>query len=108
MNGSIGSGWEKRAAERKLDCRCWSGLFVVGEKEPRPARAEPGMLTGAELPSRPEEANPTDIELLTVGEPVSSSRSRDAAILKGSSKCKSSRAFPEIKNSFTYVIISSI
>jgi hypothetical protein len=44
--------------------------------------------------SLPELASPADIELLTVGESVSKSLSIDAAKLRGSSKFKSSNAFP--------------
>lgn len=57
---------------RKLDvCNCCNGLDVDGEKFVRTERsAIPGMLTGAELPSRPELARPADIEL-PIGEFVS-------------------------------------
>lgn len=98
MNGSMGSGCENRAADRKFDWRCCSGLLVVGENVPRPVLVEPGMFTGAELPSRPDDASPTDIELLTLGESDSKSRSNVAARFKVSSKCKSSNALPENNN----------
>lgn len=52
------------------------------------------MLTGAELPKSPaDEANPTDIELDTVGESVSRSRSRAPDKFR-SSRFNSSNAFP--------------
>lgn len=57
----------------------------------------PGMLTGAELPSRPELARPADIELLPnepiVGEFVS--LWIESTKFNGSSKCNSSNAFPK-------------
>jgi hypothetical protein len=46
----------------------------------------------------PELASPADIELLIVGESVSKSLSIDAAKLRGSSKFKSSNAFPTKKD----------
>lgn len=49
------------------------------------------MLTGAELPNKPELANPADIELL-IGELVS--LWMESTKFKGSSKCNSSNAFP--------------
>lgn len=51
------------------------------------------MFTGAELPNKPEEAKPTDIEFETVGDSASKSRSKDDKF-KGSSIFRSSSAFP--------------
>lgn len=88
------SWWENLDPVRKLDvCNCCNGLDVDGEKFVRTERsAIPGMLTGAELPSRPELARPADIEL-PIGEFVS--LWIDSTKFNGSSRCSSSNAFPE-------------
>lgn len=52
----------------------------------------PGIFTGAELQSSPELAKPADIELL-IGEFVS--LCNESTKPSGSSKCKSSKAFPK-------------
>lgn len=57
--------------KKPADCNCCKGLEVDGEKLLSTDRsAIPGILTGAELPRRPELASPADIELL-IGEFVS-------------------------------------
>lgn len=94
---SIESWWENLDPVRKpVECRCWSGLDVDGEKFVRTERSFiPGILTGAELPNSPELARPADIELL-IGELVS--LWIDSTKFKGSSKCNSSNALPKKKN----------
>lgn len=62
-----------------------------GLKPPRVVRGAPGILTGVELPNKPADAKPTDIEFDTVGDSVSSSRSN---VKFRSSKCSSSNALP--------------
>lgn len=69
------SDCENLAAERKLFCSCCRGLLLEGLNPPRPVLGAPGMLTGAELPNKPADASPTDIEFDTVGDSLSSSLS---------------------------------
>lgn len=94
---SIESWWENLDPVRKLvECKCWSGLDVDGEKFVSTERSFiPGILTGAELPNSPELARPADIELL-IGELVS--LWIDSTKFRGSSRCNSSNAFPKKKN----------
>lgn len=87
------SDWENRAADKK-GC---IGLLLVGLNPPRPGLDEFGMLTGAELPNRPEDAKPTEIEFETVGEPASNSLSSAPVRFKESSRLSSSKALPIIK-----------
>lgn len=100
---SMCSDWENLAAERKLPWSCWRGLLLVGLNPPRPVLADPGMLTGAELPSRPDEASPTDIEFVTVGDSDSRSLSRPDKF-NGSSKLNSSKALPSNRAPVTHRI----
>ena len=82
------------AARKPLtDCKGCRGLDVDGEKFERTERsAIPGIFTGAELQRSPELAKPADIELL-IGE--FDSLCIESTKPSGSSKCKSSKAFPE-------------
>lgn len=96
------SDWEKRAAD-KNGC---IGLLLVGLNPPIPGLEEFGMLTGAELPNRPaDDANPTEMEFETVGDPASNSRSRAPVKFKESSRLSSSKALP--KNNYLYYINDS-
>lgn len=97
------SWWENLDPVRKPACNCWSGLDVDGEKLVRTERsAMPGILTGAELPSRPELARPADIEL-PIGEFVS--LWIESTKFNGSSKCNSSNAFPEKKRDQIVLVV---
>lgn len=74
------------------------GLLLVGLNPPRPGLDELGMLTGAELPSKPaDDAKPTEMEFETVGESASNSLSRAPVKFKESSRFSSSKALPEQK-----------
>lgn len=97
------SDCENLAADKKLFCSCCKGLLFEGLNPPRAVRAAPGMFTGAELPNRPAEASPTDIEFETVGDSVSNSLS--SAERFRSSKWNSSNAFP-IKKRLNSALIS--
>lgn len=88
------SGCENREAFKKFEGKCCSGLLVFGENVPRPERVQPGILTGAELPNTPDDASPTDIELLTFCESDSKSLSKPDKF-NVSSRCKSSKVFAE-------------
>lgn len=80
-----------------------SGLLFVGLNA-NPVLCAPGMLTGAELPNKPLEAKPTDIEFETVGDSASKSRSNDDKF-NGLSKCSSSKALPEKKKNIIYLFV---
>lgn len=90
---SILSDCENLAEDRKLLCNCWSGLLFDGLKPLNVGLVAPGMFTGVELPNKPADASPTEIEFVTVGDSTSNSLSSDVKVK--SSRFSSSKALPK-------------